>query len=47
VETVVFGVGRKEAVCASEAKVRRQLRATLLHEVGHYYGLSEDELRGL
>jgi predicted Zn-dependent protease with MMP-like domain len=34
-----------EAVCASEAEVRRQVRATLLHEVGHYFGLSEDELR--
>jgi predicted Zn-dependent protease with MMP-like domain len=36
-----------EAVCASEAEVRRQIRATLLHEVGHYFGLSEAELRGL
>ena len=36
-----------EAVCASEAEVRRQIRATLLHEVGHYFGLSEDELREL
>jgi hypothetical protein len=26
--------------------VRRQIRATLLHEVGHYFGLSEEELRG-
>ena len=34
-----------EAVCRSEAEVRRQIRATLLHEVGHYFGLSEDELR--
>ena len=36
-----------EAVCASDAQVRRQIRETLLHEVGHYFGLSEDELRGL
>jgi predicted Zn-dependent protease with MMP-like domain len=36
-----------EAVCANEAEVRRQIRATLLHEVGHYFGLSEDDLRGL
>jgi predicted Zn-dependent protease with MMP-like domain len=36
-----------EAVCRSEAEVRRQIRATLLHEVGHYFGLSEDELRHL
>jgi len=34
-----------EAVCKSEAEVRRQIRATLLHELGHYFGLSEDELR--
>jgi predicted Zn-dependent protease with MMP-like domain len=36
-----------EAVCASEAEVRQQIRATLLHEVGHYFGLGEEELRGV
>ena len=36
-----------EAVCASDAEVRRQIRETLSHEVGHYFGLREDELRGL
>lgn len=36
-----------EAVCRNEAEVRRQIRATLLHEVGHYFGLSEDELRAV
>lgn len=36
-----------EAICASDAEIHRQIRATLLHEVGHYFGLSEDELRGL
>src|SRR5262249_22559301 len=36
-----------EAICCSEAEVRRQVRATLLHEVGHYFGLREDELRRL
>jgi predicted Zn-dependent protease with MMP-like domain len=36
-----------EAVCNGEAEVRRQIRATLLHEVGHYFGLKEDELRGV
>ena len=34
-----------EAVCANKTEVRRQIRATLLHEVGHYFGLTEDELR--
>jgi len=34
-----------EAVCLSEQQIRRQVRETLLHEVGHYFGLSEQELR--
>ncbi len=36
-----------EAVCSTDEEVRRQVRDTLLHEVGHYFGLSEDELRDL
>ena len=34
-----------ESVCSTEDEVRQQVRDTLLHEVGHYFGLSEDELR--
>jgi predicted Zn-dependent protease with MMP-like domain len=34
-----------EAVCSSDEEIRRQVRTTLLHEVGHYFGLSEEELR--
>jgi predicted Zn-dependent protease with MMP-like domain len=36
-----------EALCSSDAEVRRQVRDTLLHELGHYFGLSEEELRGV
>ncbi len=36
-----------EAVCKTDEEIRRQVRATLLHEVGHYFGLSEEELRGI
>ena len=36
-----------EAISRSDADVRRQIRDTLLHEVGHYFGLSEEELRNL
>jgi len=36
-----------EAVSRGEADLRQQIRATLLHELGHYFGLSEEELRGL
>jgi predicted Zn-dependent protease with MMP-like domain len=34
-----------EAVCSTEAQVAEQIRDTLLHEIGHYFGLSERELR--
>ena len=33
-----------ESVCASRDEVGYQLRVTLLHEVGHYLGMSEDDL---
>ncbi len=34
-----------EAVCQNEDEVREQVRLTVIHEVGHYFGLSEEELR--
>lgn len=34
-----------EAVCHTDAEVRTQIRLTVIHEVGHYFGLSEDQLR--
>jgi len=33
-----------EAVCRTKREIRSEIRATLLHELGHYFGLSEDEL---
>src|SRR3990172_826220 len=30
-----------EAVCPNEEAIRREIRATLLHELGHFFGLSE------
>jgi len=36
-----------EAISRTETDVRRQIRDTLLHEVGQYFGLNEDELRGI
>ena len=36
-----------EAVCRNDEEIRRQVRDTLLHEVGHYFGMSEDELRSV
>jgi predicted Zn-dependent protease with MMP-like domain len=34
-----------EAVCSSEAEVREQIRLTVIHELGHYFGMDEDQLR--
>ncbi len=33
-----------EAVCASEEEIREEVRLTVLHELGHYFGLTEDQL---
>ena len=34
-----------EAVCSSEAEVRQQIRRTVIHELGHYLGLDENQLK--
>ena len=33
------------AVCSSETEVRQQIRQTLMHELGHYFGMTEEQLR--
>ena len=34
-----------EAVCSNEAEVRHEVRQTVLHELGHYFGMNESQLR--
>ena len=34
-----------ESVCHSDAEIRRQVRLTVIHEIGHYFGMSEEQLR--
>lgn len=34
-----------EAVCGTEEELRRQIRLTVMHELGHYFGLSEEQLK--
>jgi len=34
-----------EAVCKNERDLVRQIEVTLKHEIGHYFGLSERDLR--
>ena len=34
-----------EAVCPNETEVREQIRLTVIHELGHYFGLDEEQLK--
>jgi predicted Zn-dependent protease with MMP-like domain len=34
-----------EAVCRTEQELRDQIKLTVMHELGHYFGMSEDQLR--
>jgi predicted Zn-dependent protease with MMP-like domain len=34
-----------EAVCSSGAEVREQIRLTVIHELGHYFGMDEEQLK--
>jgi len=34
-----------ESLCATEEDVKEKVKDVLLHEIGHYFGLSEKELR--
>lgn len=33
-----------ESVCASDDEVREEVRITVLHEIGHYFGIGEERL---
>jgi predicted Zn-dependent protease with MMP-like domain len=33
-----------EAVCETEEEIREEVRLTVLHELGHYFGMTEDQL---
>jgi predicted Zn-dependent protease with MMP-like domain len=36
-----------EAVCRNDAEIRHEVRQTVLHELGHYFGLDEAQLKGV
>jgi len=36
-----------EEVCDSEAELVREVRTTVLHEIGHHFGMDEDDLKEL
>ncbi len=36
-----------EAVCHNDDEVREQVRRTVVHEFGHYFGMTEKQLEGV
>jgi predicted Zn-dependent protease with MMP-like domain len=36
-----------EQMCTSDDEVREQVRKTVLHEIGHYFGIDDDRLHEL
>ncbi len=34
-----------EAVCSTDDEIREQVRRTVIHEFGHYFGLDEERLK--
>jgi len=33
-----------EAVCSNEEEIRKEVRLTVIHELGHYFGMTEAQL---
>lgn len=36
-----------EAVCHNDDEIREQVRRTVIHEFGHYFGMTEEQLKGV
>jgi len=36
-----------EAVCRGEEEIKAQVRETVIHEIGHYFGLSDEKIERL
>ena len=39
--------GPIESICRTDNEVREQVRTTVLHEIGHYFGIDDDRLHEL
>ena len=46
-ERIIIFQRNVEAVCGTRRDIIRQVQRTVLHEVGHHFGLTEDDLRRL
>jgi len=36
-----------ERICRSEKEIKNEVRLTVLHEIGHFFGMDEDQLKEL
>ncbi len=36
-----------ENICSQESEIKKKVKEVLLHEIGHYFGLSEEELEDI
>ena len=43
-DRIVLYQNNIEAVCGSEDEIRDEVRLTVVHELGHYFGLNEKQL---
>jgi predicted Zn-dependent protease with MMP-like domain len=46
-DTIYLFQGALEEACETEAELVEEIRVTLLHEIGHHFGLEEDEIEKL
>lgn len=44
-DRIVLYQANIEAICRSHAEIKEQVRLTVLHEIGHYFGLDEEQLK--
>lgn len=43
-ERIVLYKRNIEAICSTEKELVEEIRLTVLHEIGHYFGLSEEDM---
>jgi len=43
-ERIVLYKRNIEAVCSTKEEIVEEIRLTVLHEIGHYFGLSEEDM---
>lgn len=36
-----------ESICVTEEQIRKKVKEVVFHEIGHFFGLSEEELRNI